>query len=436
MSGKQSVTATGDLPAAVTFAYEQSGTRSGQLTEGNTASLVLGGYDGVTIEKIVLTMHSNTSKGAGSATVTIGGEVLAAIADSPFSDNRWAGGFSTDWVEVVLFNAVTGLVMPEGEEITITITSSQNSLYIQSFAVYYSEEPASLHTVCFKTYLHDQQIAPLTEAYIGAGVILPQVPIADENWVFYGWAEQPVVEGGFPPSVNFAGVTYFPDADITLHAVYAHYAEQSVWYPADSVSTGAYLICRYLATGQTLLRACSSVNGGYISMTEEIASCLADEPTLPLITSYMEEEVYQVISSGENSIRLYHRYTNSPINCTGGGTLSSSLSASTSWSVQPEDTSRCFVLSSVGNSSLYYLSLWLRDNGYFVLRSTNKLNSMAPLLFYSLDDYSPAQSAFTSYPYGNSVSVASIEPHTTSYDIDMGAYILRISEGRKTMILR
>lgn len=66
----------------------------------------------------------------------------------------------------------------------------------------------------------------LTEASGGAGVILPAATAtcAPAGWSFYGWATSTVSSTTIAPAtfVGATGETYYPESDITLHAVYVN----------------------------------------------------------------------------------------------------------------------------------------------------------------------------------------------------------------------
>lgn len=65
----------------------------------------------------------------------------------------------------------------------------------------------------------------LTEASGGAGVILPAATAtcAPAGWSFYGWATSTCSSTTSAPSiVGATGETYYPESDITLHAVYVN----------------------------------------------------------------------------------------------------------------------------------------------------------------------------------------------------------------------
>ena len=122
-------------PSGTSASYSSTYTTKCQLTSGNSMTLTLSGYEGFNISGLKLSMKSNSSKGAGSLSVTIGGVSVASISDSKFNSSNWYGGWSTSYVDVS--PAFTATDVGEDEDIVITIAATENSLYCESFALTY-----------------------------------------------------------------------------------------------------------------------------------------------------------------------------------------------------------------------------------------------------------------------------------------------------------
>ena len=71
ISGKQ-VVPSGDQPSGLSCVYEQTSSRSGQLTAGTELTLTLNDYAGMRLQQVTLLMHSNQSAGAGSLLMQVG----------------------------------------------------------------------------------------------------------------------------------------------------------------------------------------------------------------------------------------------------------------------------------------------------------------------------------------------------------------------------
>jgi hypothetical protein len=136
---KKAVTVTeGEAPDGSTAAYSQTNTGdSGQATAGNSMTLTLSGYEGVTITGLTLSMRSNASRGAGSLSATCGEAVIASIPAASFSDESWYGEFKSSFVPIT--PAVTATAI--NDDVKIVIAATTNSLYVESYTIDYTTEP-------------------------------------------------------------------------------------------------------------------------------------------------------------------------------------------------------------------------------------------------------------------------------------------------------
>ena len=83
-------------------------------------------------------MKSNASKGGGSFTAVVGGSsTIASISDAKFNTANWNGAWSgTNYVDITP-TITLQKVIRNGEDVVLTITGSENSLYCQSYTIYY-----------------------------------------------------------------------------------------------------------------------------------------------------------------------------------------------------------------------------------------------------------------------------------------------------------
>ena len=123
----------GDVPEESEAVYTSTYGTMYQLTGGSSMMLILKGYEGATINGLVLSMHSNGRSGAGSLSATCGDAVIGEIANAPFNADSWNGSFTPDWVDIAV--PVTPTVVDD--DVVITLTASANSLYCQSFTIEY-----------------------------------------------------------------------------------------------------------------------------------------------------------------------------------------------------------------------------------------------------------------------------------------------------------
>ncbi len=141
VTSKSAVNTTGLPPQYSTAAYANTaGGNIDQITANNSATLTLTGYAGYKITGITLSMKSNASKGGGSFAAVIGGSsTIASITDSKFNTANWNGAWSgNDYVEITP-TITLQKVIRNGEDVVLTITGSENSIYCQSYTIYYEE---------------------------------------------------------------------------------------------------------------------------------------------------------------------------------------------------------------------------------------------------------------------------------------------------------
>ena len=141
---KTSVTETGDAITGATTSFLQTYTNTiGQITNGNSMTLSITGLTKkVTINKLVLSMHSNPKAGAGSISVKVDSNDASFVAGTAnngvnfnqMGDNTEYSG--TDFVDVTW----AGLNYIAKSSIEIKISGTVNSLYCQSFLVFFTEE--------------------------------------------------------------------------------------------------------------------------------------------------------------------------------------------------------------------------------------------------------------------------------------------------------
>ena len=102
VASSNTVEVNGEEPMSSNAIFTRSSTtgQKGQMTSGNTTTLQLTGWDGCILDSVVLSMHSNTSQGAGSLTMHIGERLVWKIADADFAHDTWYGSYTTNWVDI------------------------------------------------------------------------------------------------------------------------------------------------------------------------------------------------------------------------------------------------------------------------------------------------------------------------------------------------
>ena len=142
VTSKNAVSST-NTPNGSSATYSQTYSTTSQITSNNSATLTLNGYDGLTIKGIILSMKSNSSKGAGSLSITSSkGTTIASISSKNFSDPSWNGSYTTSYVPVEV--DMDEYKVLDNDVITILISASVNSLYIESYSITYAKAEESI----------------------------------------------------------------------------------------------------------------------------------------------------------------------------------------------------------------------------------------------------------------------------------------------------
>ncbi len=440
ITGKEAV-ADGTVPPGSSCTYVQSGTKSGQMTAGNTIDLVLTGYDGATISSVTLMMRSNSSAGAGSMQLQVGEQTVWQIADAAFNTASWYGAYSSDFVPIE--NTFTNLVVPDGGAISLHMAASVNSLYLQSVQINYTIPAAQPCTVSFDTHTN-LRVSPVTEQTAGAGVILPEFQIYDADWQFYGWADNPLIETTTKPlSVYPAQSLYHPSTDCTLHAVYKHTGEEPVWLAADSIGTDTYILAAYAPElfADHVLRAAGAVADGHLLLQPGAAIVEGDEVVLPT-TVYGAEEVYTVTRSSDTTVTIRHTATSKYVTLGKSSNFTTSSTATRHWQITPYDAADAprgaYSLSQQLDGTTYYVGVDFQASEYvFYLKPTTAVTNVKPLLLYSTTNIEREPSAYTSYINGEGVEQTTADgQNMTDYTLDLGTYTIHIHNGKKTLQLK
>lgn len=240
LSSTTTIEQSGTPPESSVATYDRTTTtgKKGQMTAGNSTRLELKGWDGCTIKRVELQMHSNTRSGAGSLSLVIGNDTLWQIDNQPFSDKSWAGEYSTDWRTVAIS---TNFLVKEKECIEINISATENSLYINSYTIYYDPPVVpQCYTVTFYTGL-DTCPFTLTQSAPDEPLILPILQDT-AKWYFLGWTEVEVLDNQLITPLLSAGDTYLPRKNMTLWSVYSNQRENKA---VSEYISGQYAIAMY-----------------------------------------------------------------------------------------------------------------------------------------------------------------------------------------------
>ncbi|MBR1480806.1 MAG: hypothetical protein IJ609_02620 [Paludibacteraceae bacterium] len=393
------VSLSGDVPDNIAVRYEQLQDRpfKGRLLTGESAVLTLTGLPAGELSEVILQMHSNTSAGSGSLSMTVGGEEVWSITDSRFSAVGWAGSYAKDWVDIrhsFTPPLTTG-------DISLIIEASANSLYIASYTFVYNVQQPVPHTVSFVT--HTSALLPaLREDYAGEGVLLPTLVSPNADWSFIGWSATDIRPTNIRPAYHLSGQRYYPTADVTLYALYEdHAAEAQTIAPAASVQDGEYaIVSRHgmfagavSETGYIPTQPCTQVKSGDDSYLLQVQ---AVEPACR----------YSLLCQGD-SFRIYHSASGTYIGHRQTGAKTTLLAREDTWGLLHIAAGATFINSSyaVQDEQIYAYLLCeeYTDEGEYVIDyrraiCTDTLTHYH--LLYPLDGVPsrPRQTTWSSYP--------------------------------------
>lgn len=141
---KNTVSASGDTMTGASASYSQTYGTASQATSGNSMTLTITGLTKkVSISKLVLSMHSNSDKGAGSVSVKVDGGVESFIAGTSSSAGAGFNTFGDNDSYGSSYRDVTwsGLTYLAKQSIVIKIYCiATNSLYCESFDIFFAEQ--------------------------------------------------------------------------------------------------------------------------------------------------------------------------------------------------------------------------------------------------------------------------------------------------------
>ena len=418
------VESSGSVPETVTAHYQRSSTtgQKGQMTAGNWTMLEMEGWDGFTIDSVVLTMRSNKAAGAGSLDMHIGNEAVWTIKDADFSHANWNGSFSNEWVEISRW---IGRKVNIGEKIKLQIKASKNSLYIDRYTFYYRAPILEANTVQLYSGLSPDPTIN-TENPAGAGI---QLPILADTlpWRFVGWSETEVINADTCPEIYAGGTWYYPKTDCAMWAVYT---DTELGHSEDVLTDGDYVFAspfwqRSLASG---------VREGTI----HTAAVVVQEDSLTGIhlSSMDERMVYHVEIEKDSTLIFYHVQSGSPIGYDERGLVS----AMSRWHYRRlDDGTWCIYHPYRKDHAMLYLGYGadgMQEEvvGYSAPIILANVHSMGLWAF----PYN--RGVFTTWPFGKDDSIEDVimpdfNDKNAVYILHMGGYDVHIQNGKKVIYL-
>lgn len=427
LSSTTTVEGSGDIPAGSTYKYERSATtgQKGQMTSGNSTRLYLNGWQNCQIQSIALRMRSNTDSGAGALQVTIDDIPVWIIDNAKFSENYWAGEYTTNWVEIK-----KDLVRTVNNTIEIQLSASVNSLYVDSYTISYTTIPPACYTVNFCTGL-DTRPSSISQNQIGEPIILPTWQDT-ALWNFIGWSEKEIEEN-MPISDLFpAESCYTPKYNTTLWAVYS---DRESTTSTTNYQSGEYIISTYNAFTEALTGSGMALEGKISD--EHIPLCKVEMmPTTKgqfyLYTPITEEMIYQLDFTSDSTLHITHSNSQTPIGHKENKLFSNAEkwnykqlndnSLGISYSYKNRNYALFFGIPNMSDKAVAYaqeleIEKWATDGIY-----------LFPVL----------RSKYTSWPFGKYDSVEQIYRPDISDGmiIRIGSHLLYIKNGKKHLLIQ
>lgn len=411
VTSSTTVETSGMPPSDSEVRYERTGNTGqiGQMTSGNATTLRLTGWEGKTIQQITLTMHSNTAQGAGELVARIGEEVVWQIEDTDFANVNWYGAFTNEWVDIThTINQTVG----SGEDISICIKASKNSLYIHSYTIHYQIPEPEPYEVKLVTGMATES-ETLREETIAGGVVLPAGKDTLE-WHFLGWSEKEVLHAETCPSLIRSGERYFPKYHCTLWAVYSD--SPNLLHTTASQS-GDYALVNVYTTWSVAMNGC--VKDKHISTTNVTVE-EDDDGNYELLSSVEDNMLYRCQLQDDSTMTIQHLKTGEYI-----GYNSTYLSNRASlWRYRLlDDGSYCLYYQDTNCQRVIFFGedMETPSNGIIaeLLRvEVDKMTKNGVLLFPAM------KREFTSWPFGRLDGVE--EVISPDFNVEKGTYVLRM----------
>ena len=122
-------------PTGATATFYNTYANANQITNGNSQTLTLSGFENCTITGLSLSVRSNTgsgNKGAATISISVNGSNTGSLYVY-----RPGGTYGTKSVEV------TSSTVDEGKDVIITVEASESSFYVESYTISYSAAACS-----------------------------------------------------------------------------------------------------------------------------------------------------------------------------------------------------------------------------------------------------------------------------------------------------
>lgn len=399
---KNTVTADGSWPYSMEASYHCT-YQKGTVREGDTATLVVSGLGGITIQTADVYLRSNKSAGAGKLKAVVNGSVVSTKSGTL---EEWVGTYDNENYHPVRIIAST---YKEVNQVKIQLVGTTNSLYIEKYVLQYANASAKVVTLMNGDEVYDT----MTESAGGIGVVLPTME-DKAPWAFVGWSKYSFYQIQNPPEILPAG-PYYPQGDEALWAVYRYQVPVDECVATDLKSD----VCVY-ANGVAGMAMSGFVESGKMYPSE---------------LNLLDENQYYYIGLDETGTQatLLHLLSNTYVGYSGTQLVCDKPSF---WQVYHEGEKTGLYMEH--NYKTYIL--WPNYQGGDVIEtklvSTDDL-SQTPTVLYDVSKV-PEQAVYTCYPNdGLDIAMPQEEPKRVmegKYMFPFGPYELIIENGKKRLI--
>lgn len=419
-----SVSVSGEVPEGSAAVYSRSGTtgQKGQMTAGHSTTLQLIGWDACMIDSVALNMRSNASAGAGSLRMRIGGRMVWNVADNSFDAEVWHGRFSTQWVDIV---GDIGKRVGAKETIEIDIKASENSLYINSYTIYYSVPSPEAYEVRLVSGLGTGSQV-MQEEQVGGGVLLPM--LSDTlDWRFVGWSEVEVMEDSVCPIVRKPGERFYPKYDCKLWAVYSDGIGSVT---ANACASGDYV----MASAAWAVALTGGVVGKQVATVPVLIDTTASGEYM-LLSGAQDEMIYSFDFKEDSTVVIWNETTLSAVGYSGADIADNDVL----WRYRVlGDGSYCFYYDDNTRQRMLCVGYGKDGNSEqivaYVIRSN--ISAIKDNGFWL---FNTEENTYTTWPFGKLDGVEDVfvpNNRVGDYRMCFGPAVLEIKQGQKRLIVR
>lgn len=399
VESKNAVSGDGIWPYDIEVSYSNT-YQKGQVRAADVAELTLGNLGGLTVEKIEVYVRSIQNGGAGRFDVIANGN---GVASKEGTFKEWFGAYDNVNFHPLL---LTEQPINSVSSLQISLTGTENSLYIEKYVIYWS--PTEPHTV---TLMRGRNVYDtMTEEHGMSGVALPKLN-DEEVWKFAGWCRWEFWSASPDITIYKGGQKFYPDEDCSLWAVYRYDDSPEMVYQTELV-TGTYV---YMNSETNMAMTGAPENGRMESAAYNIANA---------------NQHYRVeFSEKGDSATIQHVKTGSYVGYK-GTKLDSKPSK---WCVFHKDDKTAFYMENNGKTYILWPDMLDETQGdYTGLMPIKNIDQTTTVLMPV--DAQPQESSirYTCHPE----SPQGLETVSGSADeliIPFGIYEIRIQNGKKSL---